>query len=48
MSCLRRAESTIAACYQSVALYDELYKKYVSELARRGERPRISRQFPEI
>jgi hypothetical protein len=48
MSCLQRAESTIAACYQSVAIYDELYKKYVSELARRGERPRISRQFPEI
>jgi S1-C subfamily serine protease len=48
MSCLQRSESTIAACYQSVAIYDELYKKYVSEAARRGERPRISRQLPEI
>jgi len=48
MYCLRESESTIAACYQSVAIYDELYKSYVSEAARRGERPRLARQFPEI
>jgi hypothetical protein len=48
MSCLRGAESTIAACYQSVAIYDELYKSYVSGAARRGESPRLVRQFPEI
>jgi hypothetical protein len=48
MSCLTRAESTVAACYQSVAIYDELYKSYVSETARRGESPRLERQFPEI
>jgi hypothetical protein len=48
MSCLRRAESTIAACYQSVAIYDDLYKSYVSDAARRGERPRLERQLPEI
>jgi Trypsin-like peptidase domain len=48
MSCLRSAESTIAACYQSVATYDELYKSYVSDAARRGETPRLARQFPEI
>jgi hypothetical protein len=48
MSCLRSAESTIAACYQSVAIYDELYKSYVSGAARRGESPRLARQFPEI
>jgi hypothetical protein len=48
ISCLTRAESTVAACYQSVAIYDELYKSYVSETARRGESPRLERQFPEI
>jgi hypothetical protein len=48
MYCLTGAESTIAACYQSVAIYDELYKSYVSETARRGESPRLERQFPEI
>ena len=48
MYCLTGAESTIAACYQSVATYDELYKSYVSETARRGESPRLERQFPEI
>jgi hypothetical protein len=48
MSCLRSAESTIAACYQSVATYNELYKSYVSDAARRGETPRLARQFPEI
>jgi hypothetical protein len=48
MYCLRGAESTIAACYQTVSTYDELYKSYVSEAARRGERPRLARQFPEI
>jgi hypothetical protein len=48
MSCLRGAESSIAECYQSVAIYDELYKSYVSEAARRGESPRLARQFPEI
>ncbi len=48
MYCLRSAESTIAACYQSVATYDELYKSYVSDAARRGESPRLRRQFPEI
>jgi hypothetical protein len=48
MSCLQRAEPTIAACYQSVAMYDELYKSYVSEAARRGERPRLPRLLPEI
>ncbi len=48
MYCLTGAESTIAACYQSVAVYDELYKSYVSDAARRGESPRIARQFPEI
>ncbi len=48
MSCLRNAESTIAACYQSVAIYDELYKSYVSDAARRGVTPRLARQFPEI
>jgi hypothetical protein len=48
MSCLVRAESTIAACYQSVAMYDELYKSYVSEAARRGETPRLPRLLPEI
>jgi Trypsin-like peptidase domain len=48
MSCLRSAESTIAACYQSVAIYDELYKSYVRESARRGETPRLARRFPEI
>jgi len=48
MSCLQRAEATIAACYQSVAMYDELYKSYVSEAARRGERPRLPRLLPEI
>jgi len=48
MHCLRGAETTIAACYQSVATYNELYKSYVSEAARRGESPRLPRQFPEI
>jgi hypothetical protein len=48
MHCLQGAESTIAACYQSVAVYDELYKSYVSDRARKGESPRLSRQFPEI
>ncbi len=48
MHCLRGAETTIAACYQSVAIYNELYKSYVSEAARRGESPRLPRQFPEI
>ncbi|MGH9391883.1 MAG: S1C family serine protease, partial [Vicinamibacteria bacterium] len=48
MYCLRGAESTVAACYQSVAIYDELYKSYVSDSARRGESPRLPRQFPEI
>jgi S1-C subfamily serine protease len=48
MSCLQRAESTIAQCYQSVSIYDELYRRYVSDAARRGESPRLARQFPEI
>ena len=48
MHCLTGAESTIAACYQSVAMYDELYKSYVSDAARRGESPRLGRMFPEI
>jgi hypothetical protein len=48
MSCLRNAESTIAACYQSVATYDELYKSYIRESARRGETPRLARRLPEI
>ena len=48
MHCLTGAESTIAACYQSVAMYDELYKSYVSDAARRGESPRLARMFPEI
>jgi hypothetical protein len=29
-------------------MYDELYKSYVSEAARRGERPRLPRLLPEI
>jgi hypothetical protein len=48
MSCLQRSESTIASCYQSVAMYDELYKSYVRDAARKGERPRLERQLPEI
>ncbi len=48
MSCLKGAESTIAACYQTVSTYDELYKSYLSDAARRGESPRLARQFPEI
>jgi hypothetical protein len=48
MYCLRGAESVIAACYQSVAAYDDLYRSYVSESARRGEMPRLARQLPEI
>ncbi|HEY7698300.1 MAG TPA: trypsin-like peptidase domain-containing protein [Vicinamibacteria bacterium] len=48
MYCMRGAESTIAACYQTVSVYDELYKSYVRDAARRGERPRLARQFPEI
>ena len=48
MSCLQRAESTIAECYQSVSIYDELYRSYLSDAARRGESPRLARQLPEI
>jgi hypothetical protein len=47
-ACLRSAESTIVSCYRSVAIYDETYKAYVSEAARRGERARISRKLPQI
>lgn len=48
MYCLRGSESAIAACYQGIATYDELYKTYARQAARRGERPRLARQLPEI
>jgi S1-C subfamily serine protease len=47
-SCLGAAEGTIVSCYRSVALYDEAYKSYTSEAARRGERPRMTRKLPRI
>jgi S1-C subfamily serine protease len=47
-SCLRSAESTIVSCYRSVTRYDEAYRGYVSNAARLGEQPRLSRRLPQI
>ena len=48
MACLKAHEDTVAQSYEAIALYDTVYKSYVSKGARRGRAPRIARHLPEI
>jgi len=48
MACLTREEPTLIRCYEFVAIYDEVYKSYLSLYARRGREPRMKRHLPQI
>ena len=48
MACLQRSEEIVVKGYEAIAVYDEVYKSYLSKSARAGRSPRHARQLPEI
>jgi len=48
MACLQRNEALVTKGYEAIAVYDQVYKSYVSKSARRGRAAHVARQLPEI
>jgi S1-C subfamily serine protease len=47
LSCLQGAENLVVSCYQVIVDYDDTYREYLSDVSRRGDRPR-ARHLPEM